>query len=245
MRVKLIIEYLGTNYCGWQTQRDGNSVQAEIERALMTVTGEKTEVEASGRTDKGVHAKGQVAHFDTQCSIPPDNFYKALNQKLPLDIRIKSSEQVSNDFHARFNTKRKTYCYNFYVSEVARPILASTHAHIKPPFDFKLAHKCICEFEGEHDFKGFMSVGSNKENTVRTIYSCKLTYDKTDDTYALRVCGNGFLYNMVRIIAGTVVAVGAGRISSGEIPAIIASRERAQAGSTAPACGLVLEEVRY
>ena len=245
MRIKLTIEYLGTNYSGWQNQRDANSVQAELERALAEATGEKASIEASGRTDKGVHALMQVAHFDSESNIPAENFYKVLNQKLPHDIRVTSSEEVSAEFHARFNAKRKTYCYNFYVSELARPLLSATYAHIKPEFNFKQAQLCTSAYVGEHDFKAFMSTGSNKEVTVRTIYSCTLTHNKELNTYSLRVCGNGFLYNMVRIIAGTVIAVGAGKIKAEDVTQIIKDGKREGAGETAPANGLMLEAVEY
>ena len=245
MRVKLVIEYLGTNYSGWQNQKDANSVQAEVEKAIKATTGEVVSVEASGRTDKGVHARAQIAHFDTDTVIPTENLFKAINQKLPSDIRIRSSTTVSNDFHARFNTKRKTYCYNFYVSEIARPLLDSTYAHIKPMFDYTTAQMCIPYFVGTHDFRAFMSTGSDKENTTRTVFDCSLSHDEASDSYSMRITGNGFLYNMVRIIAGTVIAVGAGKIKPNDVANIIARLDRTRAGTTAPAAGLVLESVEY
>ncbi|MCL2540168.1 MAG: tRNA pseudouridine(38-40) synthase TruA [Firmicutes bacterium] len=257
MRIKLIIQYLGTNYSGWQTQAGQDSVQAQLERAVLAVTGKHSCVEGSGRTDAGVHAAALAAHFDADSRIPPENFCLALNAHLPSDIRVLDSCQVDENFHARFSAKRKTYIYNFYVSQISLPLLSSTYAHIKPPFDFTLAQQACKAFVGTHDFKAFMSTGSNKKDTVRTIFDCSLNKNSPpwrggtecrgglNGVYTLRITGNGFLYNMVRIIAGTVFEVGAGKIPPEKVADIIAAGNRKQAGQTAPACGLTLESVEY
>lgn len=243
-RIKMVVQYLGTNYAGWQVQPEHITVQGEIQKAIEQGLGESAEVFGSGRTDAGVHAFGQVAHFDTDSRINPVKIYNVLNKFLPKDIRVLSTEQVAGDFHARFDVKQKTYEYHFYCSEINMPLLDITHARVRFPFDFDRALEACGAFLGTHDFKGFCGANSKVKDTVRTIYSVALSAG-LDNTYCLSVTGNGFLYNMVRIIAGTVIEAGCGQKRAEDMEAIIASGERDRAGRTAQPCGLVLKEVKY
>lgn len=242
MRVVLKISYDGTNYCGWQRQKNGVSVQEVLEDVLLKLTGEKTNLTASGRTDSGVHAAGQIAHFDTNATIPPEKFYLALNSILPNDIRVLSSSLAKEDFHARYTAKRKTYVYKFYVSDVILP-LKERYAVRIDDFDVEKADKVLQKIVGTHDFKCFLSSGSEIKTTVRTIYS--LTIDKTDNDVCIEVCGNGFLYNMVRIIAGTALMASQGKISATDVDNALLTGNRTLVGKTAPAKGLTLKSVEY
>ncbi len=242
-RILILIQFLGTNYSGWQTQPQEKTIQGTIEDAIFQATGERVSLFSSGRTDAGVHALAMPAHFDTNTRISPQNIYKALNAYLPSDIRILCSKEVSSDFHARFDVKEKTYGYKFYVSNNILPYFATTEAQVVEPFDCKTANACVQYFLGTHDWKGFCSAKTATKTTIRTITNIKL--NKIDNHYELVVTGDGFLYNMVRIIAGTIIEVGQGKIKPNDIPDIIDSMVRTRAGKTAPACGLVLKEVKY
>lgn len=242
-RILILIQFLGTNYSGWQTQPQEITVQGTIEEAIFQATGERVSLFSSGRTDAGVHALAMPAHFDTNTRILPQNIYKALNSYLPNDIKILSSNEVSSEFHARFDVKEKTYEYKFYVSNNVLPYFATTEAQVVEPFDYELANSCVQYFIGNHDWKGFCSAKTATKSTIRTITNIKLS--KNENHYVLSVTGDGFLYNMVRIIAGTVIEVGQGKINPVDIPDIIKSMTRTRAGRTAPACGLVLKEVKY
>ena len=244
MRIKLTLEYDGTNYCGWQIQPNGVTVQQVLEDAIFAVTGEKTTVTGSGRTDSGVHALGQVAHFDTSSSIPPERFAPALNSALPSDVRVVKSGLATNDFHSRFCAKKKTYAYKFYVSDALKPLTDRYAAFVSYPLDF-IAMKNACElFTGAKDFRAFMATGSEVNDTVRTIYytSVKLS---DDGVFTFTVTGNGFLYNMVRIMAGTLVAVGEGKIPASNITKAFETGDRKLLGKTMPARGLTLVSVEY
>lgn len=244
MRIKLTLEYDGTNYCGWQIQPNGVTVQQQIENAVLAVTGEKVSVTASGRTDSGVHALGQVAHFDTNSSIPPERFAPALNSALPSDVRVLKSTLVSEEFHSRFSAKKKTYAYKFYVSDVIRPLTDRYAAFVAFPLDFA-AMKRVCElFIGTKDFRAFMATGSEVSDTVRTVYDAKITLSD-DGVFTFTVTGNGFLYNMVRIMAGTLVAAGEGKISRQNVLDAFSSGNRNLLGKTMPARGLTLVSVEY
>lgn len=242
-RYKITISYLGTNYCGWQTQNNGLSVQAVIEKEFSELFGAKTAVTASGRTDAGVHAAGQVAHFDAETSIPADKIPFAINTKLPEDIRVLDCEEVLNDFHARFGAKQKTYAYSLYVAPHSNPLKNATAEHITAKLDISAMKKAAKYIEGTHDFKCFEAAGSTVKNTVRTVGELRLDVD--GDNITVVVTGNGFLYNMVRIIAGTLVDVGKGKINAEAIPDIIASGDRTLAGKTLPAKGLCILQVIY
>ncbi|HOV69594.1 MAG TPA: tRNA pseudouridine(38-40) synthase TruA [Clostridia bacterium] len=243
MRIKLIIEYDGTNYAGWQRQLNGIGIQQVIEDALFKLTGEKTVVAGAGRTDAGVHALAQVAHFDTESTIPPDKFSFALNTMLPPDIRIKESSKAENGFHARFNAKGKCYIYRIYNGRHSSPLLRLTHAHIALPLNVDAMNKAAQLFVGKHDFVSFSASDRRKGSTVRTIYTCQVS--GTGEEITVTVKGDGFLYNMVRIITGTLIEVGLGKRDLDSIKKALETRDRTLAGITAPANGLTLKEVYY
>ena len=243
MRIKLTIEYDGTAYAGWQRQENALAVQQVIEEALTKLTRARVVIAGASRTDEGVHALGQTAHFDTESRIPPDKYAFALNTMLPADIRIRKSEAVSEDFHARFSNKGKRYRYLIYQSPHAGALNRNTHAHVIYPLDDEKMRRELTALIGTHDFAAFAASGSVVKDTVRTIYSASLT--RRGDELELLVEGSGFLYNMVRIIAGTLISVGAGRLEEGAFARAIQSGNRLDLGVTAPAHGLTLMEVYY
>jgi tRNA pseudouridine38-40 synthase len=243
--IKLIIEYDGTNYCGWQVQENGPSIQEEIEKALLAITGEKIRINGSGRTDAGVHAKGQVASFATASRVPQEKFAYALNSLLPKDIVIKDSREVPLDFHARYSAVGKRYSYRIINSKFPTALHRNYAYHISycERLDISRVEKAAEAFIGTYDFSGFMSTGSKVADTVRTIY--ELAIKKDNEQLVFEYKGSGFLYNMVRIITGTLIYTGIGKINPEDIKGIILSKDRDRAGITAPACGLYLEEVYY
>ena len=243
MRIVLEIEYDGTDYCGWQIQPNGDTVQEEIELAIEKVTGVRSQVCGSGRTDSGVHAAGQVAHFDTNSSIPPEKFAAAINAVLPNDIKIKRSKQADENFHARFSAKKKTYVYKMYVGEFVSPLKDRYALHIPYKLNVENMQKAANMLIGEHDFKCFLASNSDVKDTVRTIYRSQITFNGDDIEYT--VTGNGFLYNMVRIIVGTLLKVGEGKMAPEELNEILSSGDRTKAGATVPARGLTLLSVEY
>ena len=243
MRIKLTIEYDGTAYAGWQRQENALAVQQVIEEALTKLTRARVVIAGASRTDAGVHALGQTAHFDTESRIPPDKYAFALNIMLPADIRIRKSEAVSEAFHARFSNKGKRYRYLIYQSPHAGALNRNTHAHVIYPLDDEKMRRELTALIGTHDFAAFAASGSVVKDTVRTIYSASLT--RRGDELELLVEGSGFLYNMVRIIAGTLISVGAGRLEEGAFARAIQSGNRLDLGVTAPAHGLTLMEVYY
>lgn len=242
-RIKITIQFLGQNYSGWQIQPNQRTVQGELTRAICEITGESVEVFGCSRTDAGVSAIGLVAHFDTESRISGESFFKAINTKLPEDIRVLNSCEVDDNFHARFSVKSKTYEYNFYVSPVRLPYIDMTATRINGPFDFDKAKASVGAFLGKHDFSAFCSAGNSSSTTIRTIFAIDLI--QTEWGYRLIVQGDGFLYNMVRIIAGTIIEVGQGKILAKDLPQIIASCDRNNAGATAEPRGLVLKQVDY
>ncbi|MCQ2602306.1 MAG: tRNA pseudouridine(38-40) synthase TruA, partial [Clostridia bacterium] len=219
MRYKATISYYGENYVGWQRQKNGLSVQECVETALSKIFGVETSCTASGRTDAGVHALGQVIHFDAETNIPTDKIPFAVNTELPDDISMLACEVAPDDFNARFSAKRKTYSYSLYYSQHRLPMLDKTHAHLITPPDVELMKKAAELSVGTHDFKCFEAAGSAVKTTVRTIYSLEVEKrhiigtNGNDFELIITVCGNGFLYNMVRILAGTLVYVGAGKLT--------------------------------
>ncbi|MBN2852232.1 MAG: tRNA pseudouridine(38-40) synthase TruA [Clostridia bacterium] len=241
--IKLTIEYDGSHYAGWQKQKNGPSIQQTLEKAVLQLTGETVIVNGSGRTDAKVHAYGQTASFKTLSSIPPDSFYKALNQKLPDDIKCVASCEVEDSFHARFSATGKHYRYIILNRNVKPAISRNYSGFYKERLDTQAMGLAIKEFEGEHDFRGFMSTGSDVKNTFRTIYETSVNVD--GDFIILDFKGNGFLYNMVRIIVGTLIDVGLGKINANDIKDIILSKDRKRAGKTAKASGLYLMAVYY
>lgn len=243
MRIKLIVEYDGTNYCGWQRQKNGIAVQQVIEETLCKLTDESITITGAGRTDAGVHAVGQVAHFDTNSTIPPDKFSYALNSILPPDIRISKSEAVSDEFHARFGAKAKHYKYVIYNYPHASAVLERYSMHVPKELCVEKMRTAAEFFRGTHDFIGFSSAGRQTKTTVRNLNDIKIS--KKDRILEMDFYGEGFLYNMVRIISGTLVYVGMGKINENDIPQIIKSKRRENAGITAPPKGLFLCEVYY
>jgi len=243
--IRLTIEYDGTNYCGWQVQENGPTIQGSVEKALLAVTGEKITINGSGRTDAGVHARGQVGNFTTCSTIPGEKFAYALNNKLPRDIVIKESAEAPEDFHARFSAIGKKYSYLIYNSKFPSALLRNYAYHVNycERLDIGRIEKAAEAFIGTYDFSGFMAAGSIVKNTVRTIY--ELSIVKEGELLRFDFKGNGFLYNMVRIITGTLLYAGIGRINPEEMKDIIESRDRERAGITAPPNGLYLEEVYY
>ena len=252
----LTIAYDGTRYSGWQIQPEDETIQGVLERELSRILGEDIKVIGASRTDAGVHAEGAVAVFDTGAKIPGEKFSYALNQSLPEDIVIRSSKEVESDFHPRKVDCRKTYRYSIRHDNFPMPLDARYTHWVHYPLDVDAMKAAAPFFMGEHDFSGFCSAAADVESTVRTIYECRVVPEndrpvrKEDgreyfgriDIY---VTGNGFLYNMVRIIAGTLIDVGTGKIAACDIPDIIASCDRSRAGNTAPAKGLTLMGYRF
>ena len=243
MRIKLVVAYDGTNYCGWQLQNNGITIEEVLNKALSTLCNEEIQVIGASRTDAGVHALGNVAVFDTTSRIPAEKFSYALNQRLPEDIRIQHSEQVADDFHPRYCDSTKTYEYHILNAPFEQPI-GRQYAHfVYRKLDIEAMRTAAGYIVGEHDFKSFCSVGSQVKTTVRTVYS--LDVIKTGVNITLRITGNGFLYNMVRIIAGTLLEVGMGMYPPEKLKEIIEAKDRQTAGPTAPARGLSLVEILY
>lgn len=242
-RVFLKIAYDGTNYCGWQIQDNGITVEEMINKALSELLGEKIAVIGASRTDSGVHALGNVAVFDTETKIPAEKISFALNQRLPDDIRIQESREVPTDFHPRFCNSRKTYEYKILNRRFAMPTERLYSHFVYMPLDVDKMKKAAEYIVGEHDFKSFCSSRSQVENTVRTVYRLNVT--KEGDMIYIRICGNGFLYNMVRIIVGTLMKVGLNIYPPEHVKEIIEAKDRNVAGPKAAACGLTLIGIQY
>ena len=242
-RFLLVCEYDGTAYCGWQRQINGPSVQQVLEETLAKLTGEPVTVTGSSRTDAGVHALGLCAHFDSATRIPPDKLAFALNTMLPPDIRIRESGPAPEGFHARYSACGKVYRYAFFNSRHDCAIGRQYAAHVPLELNERLMHEEAQALCGTHDFAAFAASGSVATSTVRTIYRAQVT--RSGETVALTVLGDGFLYNMVRIIAGTLMEVGTGKRSPGAIARAIETGDRLALGQTAPAKGLTLMRVLY
>jgi tRNA pseudouridine38-40 synthase len=242
-RIRLIVSYDGTNYVGWQLQDNGVSVQQRLNEAALAITGEEIQLHGSGRTDSGVHARAQVAHFDTNARMPADKFAIALNMRLPRDICVLYSEEAPEDFHARFSAKNKTYRYTVQTGLHADVFSRLYALHVHTPLDVSRMQACAADALGEHDFQAFMSVGSKLTSTVRTITKSEWVQDGQFLIY--EVSANGFLYNMVRILVGTMLEVGSGKLPLDAISRAIKSGLRADAGATAPPQGLFLQRVQY
>lgn len=242
-RFRLIVEYDGTAYCGWQRQINGPSVQAELEDALTRLTHASVSVVGSSRTDAGVHALGLCAHFDSATRIPPEKLAFALNTMLPPDIRIRESGPAPEGFHARYSACGKVYRYVFDNARHPHAVGRQYAAHVPVPMDESRMHAEAQALCGTHDFAAFAASGSVARSTVRTIYRARVT--REGDRVTLTVLGNGFLYNMVRIIAGTLMEVGTGKRAPGAIERAIETGDRLALGQTAPARGLTLVAVLY
>ena len=237
------IAYDGTNYCGWQMQDNGITIEEVINRELSKLLNEDIHVIGASRTDSGVHALGNVAVFDTETRIPGEKISFALNQRLPDDIRVVESKEVAPDFHPRYCNSIKTYEYKILNRTFPLPTERLYSHFVYMKLDVEKMRKAAEYIVGEHDFKSFCSSGSQVENTVRTVYS--LDIDKTGDMISIVIKGNGFLYNMVRIIVGTLIKVGLGVYPPEHVKEIIEARDRAMAGQKIAACGLMLVKLEY
>ena len=242
-RIKLVTAYDGTNYHGSQIQNNGETIEGVLKRELSSLLNEEINLIGASRTDAGVHARGNVYVFDTESRIPPEKFTYALNARLPEDIRVQESCEVPEAFHPRHQDTVKTFEYRILNRKLPLPEYR-LYAHFTyEPLDVEKMKEACPHFIGEHDFASFCAAGSQVESTVREIYD--LQVEKNGDLLTISVTGNGFLYNMVRIIAGTLLKVGSGHIAPEEISKIIAAKDRSFAGPTAPAKGLTLVKIRY
>ena len=242
--IKLTIEYDGKDFNGWQKQPDKLNIQGTIEQAIERITGEKVDLNASGRTDAGVHAIGQVANFKTNYELPIEKWPLALNANIKKSIVIKSAEEVEERFHSRLSCKRKTYRYVINNSKYGTAIYRYLETHIPQKLEIEKMQQAVKHFEGEHDFKAFKASGTSSKSSVRTIYKAEVL-QMPDERIYIELTGSGFLYNMVRIISGTLVDVGLGKIEPNAIPSIIDSKQRERAGKTLPPNGLYLLKVEY
>jgi tRNA pseudouridine38-40 synthase len=241
--IKLIIEFDGSNFCGWQRQPKGRTVQKVIETAIYKATGEEIQINGSSRTDAGVHAKEMVANFFTNSTIPGDKFREAINTRLPEDVSIIKSEEVDEGFHARYSSKGKTYSYTI-VNRNERLSLGHQYLyHYKYRLDVDVMRKACGYFRGKYDFRAFMSPGSSIKTTIRTI--TELYIEQDGDKIKIFITADGFLYNMVRIIVGTLIKVGNGKLQVEDIENIIIEGNRKRAGMCVPPNGLILEKVFY
>jgi len=241
--IKLTIEYDGANYAGWQKQKNASTIQQAVEEAIEKVTTEQIAINGSSRTDTGVHAKAYSANFHTLSSIPAERFREAINSKLPKDIVILSSEEVQEDFHARYSSIGKKYCYTI-LNRIQPPALNRNYVyHYKRMLDIDKMQQASKYFIGTHDFTAFKNTGSSVKTSVRTITQSEVV--KCGDIVKYYVAGDGFLYNMVRIMVGTLLEVGSGKILPEDITKILSSKDRTKAGKSVPAAGLCLEEVYY
>lgn len=238
-----MVAYDGTNYCGWQLQPNGLTIEEVLNDALTHLLGEEIRVIGASRTDSGVHSLGNVAVFDTETRIPPEKISYAVNQGLPDDIVVQQSCEVPSNWHPRHCESRKTYEYRILNRTFPLPTRRLDTYFVYYNLDLDAMKKAAAQLTGTHDFKSFCSVGTAVENTVRTLYSCELF--REGDVITIRVCGSGFLYNMVRIIAGTLIEVGMGRMQPDDIRRILAERDRSAAGPTAPAHGLTMIGIEY
>lgn len=243
MRVRLIVAYDGTNYRGWQVQPNGITIEEVLNRKLSEILGEEITVIGASRTDSGVHSLGNVAIFDTSSRIPAEKISFALNQRLPEDIVVQDSREVPCDWHPRYQISRKTYEYRILNRTFRLPSRRFDTYFYHYPLDVEKMREAAAFLVGEHDFKSFCTVGAQVRSTVRTIDACEVF--REGDIITVRITGNGFLYNMVRIIAGTLICVGNGSLEPARMPEILAARDRNAAGPTAPAHGLTMIGIRY
>lgn len=265
-RIKLTVAYDGTNYCGWQVQPNGITIEEVLNRALQKLTGEEIHVIGASRTDSGVHALGNVAVFDTESSIPPERFSYALNQRLPEDIVVVHSEEVAADWHPRYCDSIKTYEYHILNAQTPDPTRRLTTYFVSYKLDVEKMRQAAVYLVGKHDFASFCSIHTNAEDTVRTIYGIEIvekergqqdtvedipeehpdeTREVRERELVIRIRGNGFLYNMVRIIVGTLLRVGRGFYTPEQVKEILEAKDRQTAGVTAPPQGLTLVGIRF
>ena len=243
-RVRLRVAYDGTAYHGWQLQPGAVTIEQVLNETLTELLGEPIQVIGASRTDSGVHARGNVAVFDTSHRMPADKICFALNQRLPEDIRVQSSETVAPDWHPRRCSCVKTYEYKILNRKIELPTERLYSHFCYFDLDLEKMQQAAVLLVGEHDFKSFCNVRTQVKDTVRTIYEISLSRTE-DGMITIRICGNGFLYNMVRIIAGTLVQVGGGAIEPEAVKEILAKKDRSAAGPTAPAHGLTMMGIEF
>ncbi len=241
--IKLTIEYDGKDYNGWQKQPNKLNIQGEIERAIQTVTGKEVELIGSGRTDAGVHAVAQVANFKIDSDFPIEKMAIAINSQLKGSIRVQKAEEVEENFHSRYNCHKKTYQYVIDNSEQGTALYRNHTYHVPQPLNLSAMQQAVNYLIGEHDFSSFKSSGTSSKSSVRTIYDAKIL--KEGEKVAIVLTGNGFLYNMVRIIAGTLVEIGKGEKTPEEMKQILEAKDRSLAGKTLPSQALFLMNVSY
>ncbi|WP_303721284.1 tRNA pseudouridine(38-40) synthase TruA [Malonomonas rubra] len=242
-RIKLTIEYDGTDFVGWQVQPNGVSIQQRVELALEQLLGEKVRVYSSGRTDAGVHALGMVCHFDSDRGLPLSAWREGVNRFLPVTIAVRKAEIVDDDFHARFSAKRKRYRYSLMRTEVRSPLQRRTSWQIRQPLDMVSMRRAAQQFVGEHDFAAFRTSGCAAETTWRRIFSVDLIEE--GEMLYIDVCGSGFLKNMVRMMIGTLVEIGRGKRPVIDVEKLLCGSMEIGPALTAPAQGLCLMEVEY
>ena len=242
-RILLTVEYDGTNYAGWQRQLNGLAVQQVLEETLQKATKERIVVTGASRTDAGVHALGQAVHFDTESRIPPEKYPFVLNTMLPRDVRVHTGREVPEGFHARFMTCGKRYTYRIVNSRHASAIRRNTHVHVPLPLDLAPMQEAARQLLGTHDYAAFQAAGGTAKTTIRTITKAELV--QQGDEIILTVEGDAFLYNMVRIIAGTLIEIGLGRRSVNAFSEAYETLDRLSLGVTAPPHGLELTKVYY
>lgn len=242
-RVRLIISYDGTNYCGWQVQINGITIEEIINKELTNLLNEEITVIGASRTDSGVHALANVAVFDTETKIPAEKISFALNQRLPDDIRIQNSDEVSLDWHPRYRDSIKTYEYRIFNKRFPNPLRRLYTHFIYTPLDVEKMEKAASYIVGEHDFASFCSARSQVQTTIRTVY--RLDVKKDGDEIVIQISGNGFLYNMVRIIVGTLIKVGLSVYPPEHVKEILDAKDRYAAGPKVQACGLTLIGIEY
>jgi tRNA pseudouridine38-40 synthase len=241
--IKLVIEYDGTDYCGWQVQPNGPTIQERIEAAILRITGEAVRVAGAGRTDAGVHAAGQVVNFHTASRLPAKRLLAALNAVLPPDIAVLSAEDVDRAFHARFSATGKQYRYAILNRPVRPALDRRTVLHVPRPLDVEAMRDGARCLVGTHDFSSFGCNAGKDDNPVRTVHA--VSVERRGDLVIVTIDAVSFLYKMVRTIAGTLIAVGKGTIPPGEVAVILAACDRSRACPTAPAHGLSLISVAY
>lgn len=241
--IKLTIEYDGREYNGWQKQPNKLNIQGEIERAIQTVTGKEVELIGSGRTDAGVHAFAQVANFQIDSEFPIEKMAIAINSQLKKSIRIQKAEEVAENFHSRYNCHKKTYAYIIDNSNQGSAIYRNLTFHVSQPLDVEAMQKAANYLVGEHDFSSFKSSGTSSKSSSRTIFAAQVI--KEQERVVISLTGSGFLYNMVRIIAGTLVEIGMGEKDPEEMQTILEAKNRQMAGKTLPPHGLYLMQVEY
>ncbi len=241
--LKVIISFRGTNYHGFQRQENAVAVQNILEEKLSRITNAEVQINGCSRTDTGVHANEYCFSFETEHCIPCENIVRAMNSYLPSDIAVKSCEEMIDDFHARYSCSGKEYEYLIYNNKIRNPFYSDLALFYPYNFDFELLQKSCSYFVGKHDFKSFCNSKNDKENTERTIEYCYL--EKSGDFIKLKIKADGFLYNMIRIIVGTLIEINEGHIKSEDIPKIILSKDRNEAGKTALGHGLYLNKIFY